>query len=314
MSDPKPRPEDRNASEIGAAEWLFQEPAPPRSNERGEAVITPRSGAIEEFEVLGVSEPDTAPEGSPVAPERPAGPRLAAGRSPTPPTLGPEAAGESGAGSASRSRMVAPETPAVEQVWSRASEWGQTLAVLAAWLVAVLFLAYLTLGAEWYAFTALLLAFGGLGAVLLSYPILITLERPVRITPEQAARDFFSALSHHLPHHRRMWLLLSTRGRVSPQFASFEGFRNYWKGRLQQLREGHAGQYVPLSFQVGEFQAEKSAGKTEIDARFRLRVFVRGRRDQGPIWSLVLRRSFVRGPDGMWYMNDGTLSDRTPEA
>src|SRR5208337_731212 len=134
-------------------------------------------------------------------------------------------------------------------------------------------------------------------------PVAPALERPVRITPEQAARDYFGALSHHFPHYRRMWLLLSARGRTSPQFASYEGFKAYWIARLGQLHEGHAGRFSPLVFQVEEFHAEKSAGKTEIDARFRLRVLVRGRRGEGPIGSMLLERSFVRGPDGMWYLN-----------
>ena len=158
----------------------------------------------------------------------------------------------------------------------------------------------------------LILLVGGLGAVVLGYPILITLERPVRITPEQAARDYFGALSHHFPHYRRMWLLLSATGRTSPQFASYEGFKAYWIARLGQLHEGHAGRFSPLVFEVEEFHAEKSAGKTEIDARFRLRVLVRGRHGEGPIWSMLLERSFVRGPDSMWYLNEGTIADRTP--
>ena len=27
------------------------------------------------------------------------------------------------------------------------------------------------------------------------------------MTPEQAVKDYFAALSHHVPHYRRMWLL-----------------------------------------------------------------------------------------------------------
>ena len=73
-------------------------------------------------------------------------------------------------------------------------------------------------------------------AVVLSYPILITLERPVRITPEQALRDYYGALSHQLPHFRRMWLLLSTAGRISTAYGSFEGFKAYWKDRLATMR------------------------------------------------------------------------------
>src|SRR5208283_4988110 len=207
---------------------------------------------------------------------------------------------------------VAPPRPAVEEIWSRAAEWRQTLLVLAAWAFAMFGLLVFAATAELFEMTVLVLFLGFAGGIVLSYPILITLERPVRITPEQAARDYFGALSHHFPHYRRMWLLLSARGRTSPQFASYEGFKAYWIARLGQLHKGHAGRFSPLVFQVEEFHAEKSAGKTEIDARFRLRVLVRGRRGEGPIGSMLLERSFVRGPDGMWYLNEGTLADRTP--
>ena len=206
--------------------------------------------------------------------------------------------------------MIAPSAPAVDQVWSRSAEWGPTLLYLVGWAVLVLFLLYVTLGAEFYGLAALFLFVGGVGAVLLSYPILITLERPVRVTPEQAARDYYSALSHHFPHYRRMWLLLTARGRTSTQFASFEGFKSYWTRRLGQLRQGHAGPYAPLVFQVEEFRNEKSAGKSEITGEFRVKVLVRGRRNEGPIWSIRLERTFARGPDNMWYLDDGTLAER----
>ena len=68
-------------------------------------------------------------------------------------------------------------------------------------------------------------------------------------------------LSHHVPHFRRMWLLLSTAGRISAAFGSFEGFKGYWKEQLARLRKGHAGPLTPLVFEVINFKAEKSAGK-----------------------------------------------------
>ena len=94
---------------------------------------------------------------------------------------------------------------------------------------------------------------------LVAYPILITLERPVRITPEQAVNDYYSALSHHAPHYRRMWLLLSDAGRVSGSYASFEGFRAYWKRRLAELRAGKAGGFTPLKFQIEDFRSPRRA-------------------------------------------------------
>ena len=149
---------------------------------------------------------------------------------------------------------------------------------------------------------------------MLSYPILITLERPVRITPEQAARDHYGALSHHLPHHRRMWLLLERRGRVSPHFASYEGFRNYWNSRIAQLRKGHAGPFSPLVFVVEDFRVreERREDGDRRDFRgegVRPRPAERGpdlelprRADVRPRagWDVVPRRRDPRRADGRW--------------
>jgi len=294
MNSPEPTADSRKEPEIAAAELLFQDAESPASTRPAAPVIA--TGSTEGFELADVSEHSAPPPpSSPPAPAR-------------------DAASEMPAGSRQRGRMVVPEAPAVEQVWSRRLEWGSTFVVLACWIAGIFGVAYFTLGADLLAITGLILLLGGLGAVVLSYPILITLERPVRVTPEQAARDYFGALSHHFPHYRRMWLLLSAKGRTSPQFASYEGFKAYWIARLGQLHEGRAGRFSPLVFQVDEFHAEKSAGKTEINARFRLRVLIRGRRSEGPIGSMLLERSFVRGPDGMWYLNEGTLAERTPAA
>jgi hypothetical protein len=289
MSGPNPKGRDQEADEIAAAELLFQDSEPPATRKRTEPIKA--GDASSEFELADL--PD-----SPVPPKEP---------SQASPATKSRAETEEKA--RHRGRMVAPETPAVEQTWSRGAEWGPTLLVLACWTALVLGLAYFTLGAELYGVTGMLLLGGALVGAVLSYPILITLERPVRITPEQAARDYFGALSHHVPHLRRMWLLLSTRGRTSPHYASFEGFKAYWLGRLDELRQRQAGRLSPLVFQVDEFEAEKSAGKSVIDARFKLCVLVRGRRTKGPIWSQTLKRGFVRGPDSMWYLEDGTLPD-----
>jgi hypothetical protein len=293
MESSEPTADNRKAPEIAEAELLFQDAESPASTRPAGPVIA--TGPSEGFELADVAEHFSPPPSS----------QAAAGR---------DSASATPAASRPRGRMVAPEAPAVEQVWSRRSEWGSTFVVLACWIAGVLGIAYFTLDADLLGIAFLILLFGALGAVVLSYPILITLERPVRVTPEQAARDYFGALSHHFPHYRRMWLLLSSRGRTSPQFASYEGFKAYWIARLGKLHEGHAGRFSPLIFQIDDFQAEKSAGKTEVNGRFRLRVLVRGRRGKGPIWSLPLERSFVRGPDGMWYLNDGTLAERTPGA
>jgi hypothetical protein len=283
MDNPLPKAGAQKNLEIAAAEWLFQDSPAPESNRPAGPQFTPGSG--EEFELTELPENAAMAASSAPAAKEPPG---------TPP----------------RSRMAPPSSPPVEQVWSRTAEWGPTLLLLLGWGALVLALLYFSLGAEFYQVAALVFLLGVGVAIIISYPILITLERPVRITPEQAARDYYGALSHHVPHFRRMWLLLSAKGRTSHQFASLEGFKAYWIKRLAQLREGHATSLSPLVFQVEDFRAEKSAGKSEIDAQFSVNVLVRGRRNHGPIGNLTVDAGFVRGPDSMWYLNEGTLPDR----
>jgi hypothetical protein len=175
------------------------------------------------------------------------------------------------------------------------------------WLAAVFAVAYLAAGAEAYGLAVAAFLLGLLVAVVMCYPIFITLERPVRITPEQAVRDYYGALSHHLPHFRRMWLLLSSAGRISTAYGSFEGFKSYWKSRLETLRAGHAGGFTPLVFEVADFKADKSAGKIMIDAEYTLKVWVRGQRKKGAIHVIPMKIMLVRGPDKMWYLENGTL-------
>jgi hypothetical protein len=210
----------------------------------------------------------------------------------------------------SRAKQLESASP-VDQVWSRGAEWGPTLAVLGLWSALILFIIFTLLSSEYYMLALLFLAAGMVVGLVLCYPIVITMERPVRMTPEQAARDFYGALSHHRPHFRRMWLLLSNAGKTSSKFASFEGFRNYWVEKLKQLRKANGGASTPLTFLVTEFKSEKSGGKTAIHGEWKVKVFVRGKRDQGPIWSLPADSTFSKGPDGMWYLDDGTLAERS---
>jgi len=298
MDKPRLRPGARKDPEVAAAEWLFQDGAGTSSTQPPGPVIP--AGPVEGFELADAPDLARAPGVGDAA----SSPTSAAGAASETARTGSRAPERHPA-----SRMTLEPSPGVLQAWTRAAEWGPTLLVLGSWSAAMLLLIYFSLGAEAYGLATMLFVAGCVVAAILSYPILITLERPVRVTPEQAARDYFAALSHHLPHHRRMWLLLSARGRVSPCFASYEGFKKYWNTRLVQLRQGHAGPLSPLVFVVSDFRADKSAGRTEIDGKFTVNVFVRGRRSEGPIAKLTVERSFTRGPDNMWYLDDGTLSD-----
>jgi hypothetical protein len=193
----------------------------------------------------------------------------------------------------------------VEQVWTRAAEWGPNLAVLGGVGFVVLLLVYSTSSDPGLAFLILLAGIATL--VVLSYPILVTLERPVRMTPEQAVADFYGALSHYVPHYRRMWLILSSAGRRSSSFSTYQGFKNYWKARLDQLKGDHAGTFTPLAFKIEEFKGEKSGGQKASEGTFTIKVFLAGKESEEPIASIRMEASMVRGPDNMWYLNRGTL-------
>jgi hypothetical protein len=268
-------------SEVAAAEWLFQDDSDKKPRNQ---YYDPKVAADD---VFALADPMTV--------DLPAAqnPRVVPG-------------GSAAAGMVEDQSKLDPAT-LVEEVWSRAGEWGGTLIVVGAWLTVVFLVFFFCWGQELYATAFLALLVGALVAMIMSYPLVITLERPVRITPEQAVRDYYGALSHHIPHFRRMWLLLSTAGRVSTAYGSFEGFKSYWSDRLRRLRKGHAGAWTPLVFEVEDFKADKSAGKVRIDAEFRLKVSVRGQRNAGPIHGFPMQIALVRGPDKMWYLESGTL-------
>ena len=289
MAKQPPSPDDADAPEIADASALFRDPPAPQTPPKA-----PRPGAADDLGQYEVEDGDEPPRAAPTSPFYPDEPRAASAPKDRP-----------RASAASRSRLEPSE--AVEQVWTRGAEWGGTLALLIVAAVGLLVLLYATLSIEMYGLAFLLLLGGGLVLAFLSYPILITLERPVRITPEQAVNDYAAALSHHFPHYRRMWLLLSRDGRVSGEFASFEGFRSYWKKRLAALKAGRTSGLTPLKFQVTKFRSEKSAGKTAIDASWTVQVFVRGRTQEGPIEEFRVSSSLVKGPDRMWYLDKGTL-------
>jgi hypothetical protein len=287
----------REELDIAAAEGLFKDDSAPKLKRQPESSLAPSAGTGEIFDLA-----DDDPSSVDLAPPTPIAPV------PSVSSPGKDRPQRPGKNEQSAQQHSLDPSALVEDVWSRKAEWGPTLLVIGAWATFILLFVYYGLGTE-YLWTALLtLVVGGLVAVVLAYPILITLERPVRITPEQALRDYYGALSHHFPHFRRMWLLLSTAGRISTAYGSFESFKAYWKNRLGDMRHGHAGALTPLVFEVDGFKADKSAGKVRIDAEFTLKVWVRGQRKAGAIHVIPMTIALVRGPDKMWYLENGTLA------
>ena len=195
----------------------------------------------------------------------------------------------------------------VDPIWTRGAEWGSDLVRVGVVGLATLVAAWFMLGVSG-GLTFLVLAIGGAACVLLSYPIAITIERPVRITPEQAVTDFFAAASHHIPHYRRMWLLLSPAARQAGRFTDFGEFRANWRRRIAGWKEGRGGKFTPLSFQIGDFRGDKSVGLTTSHVEYTVQVFVRGQEAGKPINSYRMSHGVVKGPDRMWYLNQGALT------
>jgi hypothetical protein len=194
----------------------------------------------------------------------------------------------------------------VSEVWSRWGEWGSTLTRIALVAAGVLFLTYLAFEYVSFAASFGVLVLGFAAVVLLSYPIAITLERPIRMTPEQAVKDFYAAASHHFPHYRRMWLLLSDDGKTSPQFESFAAFQTYWKETIAELKR-QSGSNKPLTFRVVDFNSDKSAGRTWVEAGYQVTIVSRAAESGKPIRQVNVVTSLVKGPDRMWYLDRGTL-------
>jgi len=288
MDTRRPPPPDDGEPNIADAEALFRDdpaPEPPTGSPR--------------LRVAAQGGDDYAVEDLPEVPSaRPA----------LPPVDTPRMVKKPKAEVAEAPKPIRPEPSAkVEQVWSRGAEWGATIAALVFTLLGVLSLLFVLFTFERFALAFFVVMASVPLLVFVGYPMLITLERPVRITPEQAVRDYYTAASHHFPHYRRMWLLLSSEGRISGSFGSYEGFRRYWKARLDQLRDGKASGFTPLKFQIEDFRSEKSAGLTNINVSYTVNVSIRGQQDGGLVSSVKIAMSLVKGSDRMWYLNIGTL-------
>ncbi|WP_435016395.1 hypothetical protein TA3x_003961 [Tundrisphaera sp. TA3] len=196
------------------------------------------------------------------------------------------------------------EDAEADPLWTRWAEVNGTVMRIAAAVAGVIFVAYLLTYVAWpLVFFWLMIGFPA--AALLSYPILITMERPVRITPEQAVKDFYAAASHHFPHYKRMWLLLSSAGRDAGPFRSFADFRSAWERKVAAWKGTRVKKYAPLEFQVQDFRADKSVGQSSVWAEYTLRIRPRDEASGETLATIRMAHGLVKGEDRMWYLNRG---------
>lgn len=191
--------------------------------------------------------------------------------------------------------------PAVDEVWSRWREWKAPML----WSAAGIGLSVLIMvGGVWVALSTFLLAlaYG-------SYYIVISLEVPVRVTPEQAVREFYGAACHRMPNFRRMYTLLTADGRQSDEFTGFADFRAYWRAEVARLSRSPAW-LVPLAFRIDGFRCRYNGEKNLAAIRYTLKVSTRGTPESDePTAEFQMHNLAVKGPDGQWYLNDGTLPE-----
>jgi hypothetical protein len=193
------------------------------------------------------------------------------------------------------------EPPDVDEVWSRWTEWKEPILWSAGGIV---FSILIVVGGYWVATLIFLLA-----SLYGAYYIVISLEVPVRVTPEQAVKEFYGAAAHRLPNFRRMYTLLTADGRQSDEFSNFAGFRSYWQTEIAGLSRT-ATWLVPLDFRIEGFRCRYNGEKTLARVHYVLKVVPRGRPESDEsTGEFTAQNLAVKGPDGQWYLNDGTLPE-----
>ncbi len=209
----------------------------------------------------------------------------------------------------SRPRVVPDRLGRIESardfpLWSRARESGPHL--FRVFLAGGITLILAWLFADWNTIhiSGWVTVIGSLATILLAYPLVVGLERPVRSSPERAVRDFVESLEHHGPLYRRMWLLLTPEAQNSPHYSEFAGFQRYWKGRIQEWRHrGDAWAGTPVVMSIESLRANPDPNDPLVrHVNFDLAVSLRGRRSAGPVARYPMRWTTERGRDGQWYL------------
>lgn len=189
--------------------------------------------------------------------------------------------------------------PRVTDVWARWVDWKDPLL----WTSAGVGLATLIVFAGPYVAIASFVA----GITYGSYRLVTSLEVPVRVTPEQAIEEFYSAFSHRLPNFHRMYGLLTDDAKRCESFRSFAEFCSYWKGQIGEISRSPVW-LVPLEFHIEGFNCRYDEQKTMAVVRYLVKITPRGRAEfVKPFAELEVKKLLVKGRDGQWYLHDGTL-------
>ena len=180
--------------------------------------------------------------------------------------------------------MTMDPSPGVLQPWSRAAEWGPTLLVLGSWSAAVLLLVYFALGAEAYGLAMMLLIAGCVGAAILSYPILITLERPVRSHAGAGRSGLLRRPVASPAAPPPDVAACSSPGDGShPMFRLLRGFQELLEHeRSASSARGMPDRSLRWSSWSRTSAPRRAAGRPRSTRTFKVKVFVRGRRGRGP--------------------------------
>jgi len=195
--------------------------------------------------------------------------------------------------------------------WSRWAESGRTLVQMAVAVLGTMVMAWIFADWKTLHIAGWVCILGAAMTMLLSYPLVVGLERPLRMSPERAVRDYFEALEHHGPLLRRMWIFLAPEGRQTRFYTNFDGFQAYWRRRIREWQHrGNAWRLTPVAITVGHVESKPDGHEPDLrHLHFMVQVSIRGKRAAGPVASYECNWSAVRGPDRQWYLMDGDLPE-----
>lgn len=142
------------------------------------------------------------------------------------------------------------------------------------------------------------------GSAWFVYRMCLILPHPVRVTPEQAVREFYEAFCHLVPNFRRMYLLLSVPAKRDKQVSSYRAFRAYWRWRQAQV-VGKSW-FETVGFELERFETKYNSQRTFAAVDFTLLLYRRGHSND-PVLVRPVSTTLVKGRDGSWYLNEGVL-------